>query len=82
MVLPVQIAIVLCSPSLPKRNRTWLIEQEDEKSVDAGLGSSSSSPSYTTLLHKLEDSDQIVIKAQKLIANYKRSTQVLIAGNV
>ena len=44
------------------------------KSIDAGLGLSSLS---TTLFRKLEDSDKTVKKAQKLIADYKRSTQVL-----
>ena len=47
------------------------------KCVDAGLGLSSSFPLSTTLLRKLEDSDKTVKKAQKLIADYKRSTQVL-----
>ena len=46
------------------------------KGVDAGLGLSSSFPLSTTLLRKLEDSDKTVKKAQKLIADYKRSTQV------
>ena len=47
------------------------------KSVDAGLGLSSSFPLSTSLLRKFEDSDKTVKKAQKLIADYKRSTQVL-----
>ena len=47
------------------------------RSVYAGLGLSSSFPLSTSLLRKLEDSDKTVKKAQKLIADYKRSTQVL-----
>ena len=49
------------------------------RSVYTGLGLSSSFPLSTSLilLRKLEDSDKTVKKSQKLIADYKRSTQVL-----
>ena len=51
-------------------------DDRTRKGVGAGLGLSSSFPLSTTLLRKLEDSDKTVKKAQKLIADYKRSTQV------
>ena len=74
MLPPAQIARDLCSLSLSERKQAQLTEQG---SVVAGLGLSSSFPLSTTLLRKLEDSDKTVKKAQKLIADYKRSTQVL-----
>ena len=73
MLPPAQIARDLCSLSLSERKQAQLTEQG---SVVAGLGLSSSFPLSTTLLRKFEDSDKTVKKAQKVIADYKRSTQV------
>ena len=76
MVPIVQIARDRFTFSQSVRKETNSIERT-RIGVDAGLGLSSFFPLSTTLLRKLEDSDKTVKKAQKLIADYKRSTQVL-----
>ena len=55
---------------------TSLIDLKTESS-DHGIGFSSSNSLSAALLRKFEDSDKTAKKAQSLIADYKRSTQVI-----